>query len=157
MLPFFFRRRSKPRQSAAAMGRAIVDAMLPEYRDGFDQDYANLIKNLNEDPNWSSAEFALEAMIYILHCLDICVFKRYGPEYRAAFMDAAVSRLCEAYLASELWMSDEDYRNWFAERYTQGIFTTPNLTCLRRTSLSSERCFGSTVSMFATATASLIL
>ena len=71
MLPFFFRRRSKPRQSAALMGRATVDAMLPEYRHGFDQDYANLIKNLNEDPNWSSAEFALEAMIYILHCLDI--------------------------------------------------------------------------------------
>lgn len=37
MLPFFFRRRSKPRQSAAPLGRAIVDAMLPEYLDGFDQ------------------------------------------------------------------------------------------------------------------------
>jgi hypothetical protein len=110
-------RARKPRKPAHSTARAIVDLVLCKNENRSAQDYLHLIAGLSQEPGLSRAEFALETMIYILHCLDVCVLKQCGNEYRTIFMDSAAGSLCDAFFESLDWVSKDNYKNWFAYVY----------------------------------------
>lgn len=91
--------------------------LMPEFLEGSQADYIAIIDGTNEQPLISLAEFQLESLIYVLHCLDICILKERGKEYRGEFMNAATEFACEVFGDSQPETFKAKFRMGFADLY----------------------------------------
>jgi hypothetical protein len=87
MWPFRSRRRN-PR-AAYPLAKVVTEVLLRDNLAEFERDYSKLTDK-SRSTGWSFEAYHREVVTYILHCLDICILKEFGDDYRKAFMDSAV-------------------------------------------------------------------
>jgi hypothetical protein len=107
----------RPRLAADAAAKEVVHSLHGQNWMRSGQDYAQLVAGLETEPGLSRVEFTFETMLFVLYCLDVCIYKECGDEYRQSFMDAAAEFVCDTYFKSFDWVSSENYKGWFAHVY----------------------------------------
>ncbi|MGA2851220.1 MAG: hypothetical protein ABSE46_19635 [Terracidiphilus sp.] len=105
--------RTRPREAA----RTFIANFFIEFMPGVVGEY-ELLQNATEGrPKLSLFEFQMEVLIFSLHLLDRAVFVNWGPEYRSAFMDGALSSACEAFSTALPEDSREHFVSCFRTHY----------------------------------------
>jgi hypothetical protein len=91
--------RTVPRSTPEEAGPRIVFALFTEFMPSVQRDYELLEKAKGGPLKVGLLDLQIEVLIFALHCLDRAVFAHYGAEYRAAFMDSALSAIPQAFTA----------------------------------------------------------